>query len=163
MNTSFERSVSGKDEWLTPKYIIEALGEFDLDPCSPIVRPWNTAKRHYTIEDDGLTKDWGSDSKVFMNPPYGNQTSKWMKKLSEHGNGIALIFARTETRMFFDYIWNKAHAIMFLKGRLSFYNVDGTKGKNSAGAPSCLVAYGLYNEILLQRSGLNGKYIKLIA
>jgi hypothetical protein len=59
MNTSFERISTGKDEWLTPKSIIDALGEFDLDPCSPVVRPWNTAKKHLTIEDDGLLTDWG--------------------------------------------------------------------------------------------------------
>ena len=32
MNTSFERSANASDEWYTPREIIEALGEFDLDP-----------------------------------------------------------------------------------------------------------------------------------
>jgi hypothetical protein len=50
MNTSFEgKTETGKDEWLTPPEIIKSLGEFDLDPCSPINRPWDTAKNHYTI------------------------------------------------------------------------------------------------------------------
>lgn len=31
MDTSFERTVSGTAEWLTPPYIIEALGGFDLE------------------------------------------------------------------------------------------------------------------------------------
>ena len=39
-----------KDEWLTPPEIINSLGTFDLDPCSPINRPWKTAKKHYTIQ-----------------------------------------------------------------------------------------------------------------
>lgn len=160
MNTSFERIQNGKDEWLTPKYIIDALGSFDLDPCSPINRPWDTAKKHYTIEDDGLSQDWDG-KRVFMNPPYGNQTGKWLKKLSEHGNGIALIFARTETKMFFDCIWNKADAIMFLKGRLRFYDIDGTKGNFNAGAPSCLVAYGMDNAENLLNSQLSGMFIWL--
>ena len=34
MNTSFERSANASDEWYTPREIIEALGEFDLDPVS---------------------------------------------------------------------------------------------------------------------------------
>lgn len=62
MNTTFERKhkgSAGKDEWLTPPYITEQLGPFDLDPCSPIDRPWPTAKKHYTILDDGLNKTWG--------------------------------------------------------------------------------------------------------
>ena len=36
MNTSFERSANASDEWYTPREIIEALGEFDLDPCAPM-------------------------------------------------------------------------------------------------------------------------------
>lgn len=99
--------------------------------------------------------------RIWMNPPYGNKTGEWLKKLSEYGNGIALIFARTETKMFFDYIWPKADAIMFLKGRLKFYNVDGTIGNNTAGAPSCLIAYGNNNALALIYSDLIGKYIKL--
>ena len=53
MYTSFDRVFDGKYEWLTPKHITDALGEFDLDPCAPIVRPWETAWNHFTIEDDG--------------------------------------------------------------------------------------------------------------
>lgn len=161
MNTSFERSKEGTSVWLTPPEIIHALGGFDLDPCAAINQPWLTAKRHYTIKDDGLKKIWGVDSRVFLNPPYGSQTGRWLKKLSEHGNGIALIFARTETKMFFDYIWPEAHAILFLKGRLSFYNADGTKGNSNAGAPSCLIGYGIENSLALWKCELEGKYIKL--
>lgn len=34
MNTTFEKSANSTDEWYTPKEIIDALGEFDLDPCA---------------------------------------------------------------------------------------------------------------------------------
>lgn len=54
--TLYGRS-SGKDEWLTPRPLIQALGEFDLDPCAPIKRPWDMAKNHFTVEDNGLEKD----------------------------------------------------------------------------------------------------------
>ncbi len=38
MNTNFESDrQTGKDEWLTPPNILEALGVFDLDPCSQIL------------------------------------------------------------------------------------------------------------------------------
>ena len=58
MDVSFEGNTStGKDEWLTPPYVIEALGSFDLDPCSPIKRPWPTAKEHYTILDKLIELD----------------------------------------------------------------------------------------------------------
>jgi hypothetical protein len=160
MNTAFERTSEGKDEWLTPPQIITNLGEFDLDPCSPINRPWPTAKNHYTIEDDGLTKEWVG--RVWCNPPYGNQTNLWLKKCSEYGNAIALVFARTETKMFFDYIWDKSDGLYFIKGRLKFHHVDGRQA-DAAGAPSVLVAYGDNNvESLINYQNLiPGKFIDL--
>jgi hypothetical protein len=161
MDTSFQCSKTGKDEWLTPKSIIDALGEFDLDPCAPVIRPWNTARKHFTIEDNGLLQEWGGANRVFCNPPYGNQTALWLNKCALHGNCIVLIFARTETKMFFDYIWNKADAIFFFKGRLRFYHVTGEIG-GTAGCGSCLVAYGHENALAIQESGLKGKLIWLI-
>lgn len=142
------------DEWLTPLSIIKALGEFDLDPCAPIVRPWEMAKVHFTKEDDGLKKDWFG--RVWCNPPYGLQATNWLEKLSGHGNGIALIFARTETEMFFKWVWHKADAVRFIKGRLSFYDVLGEKAKANSGAPSCLIAYGKENAELLMNCSIPG-------
>jgi len=129
---------NGKEEWLTPPEIFRALGDFDLDPCAPINRPWPTAKQHYTITDNGLLKEWRG--RVWCNPPYGPKTGEWMRRCAEHKNCTALIFARTETQQFFAYIWPRATAVCFLKGRLSFYHVNGTKG-GTAGAPSMLVAW----------------------
>ena len=143
---------------MTPPYIIEALGEFDLDPCSPINRPFETAKSYYTVSDDGLKQEWVG--RVWMNPPYGDKTKVWLKRLAIHGNGIALTFARTETNMFFDSIWDTADAILFIKGRLKFYHVSGKRG-DSAGAPSCLIAYGKENVEILKNSGIEGKFIQL--
>jgi hypothetical protein len=147
------------DEWLTPPEIIKVLGPFDLDPCSPINRPWDTARKHYSILDDGLSSPWAG--RVWCNPPYGKEAEVWLKKLADHGNGIALIFARTETEMFFSQVWGRASSILFIKGRLYFYYVDGTKAKANSGAPSCLVAYGQDNVAALERSGIPGKHILL--
>ena len=141
-----------KDEWLTPPEIIKSLGEFDLDPCAPINRPWDMANSHYTIEDNGLVQPWFG--RVWLNPPYGLEAAKWLDRLADHGNGIALIFARTETRMFFDHVWGRADAVLFIEGRLHFHHVDGSRAKANSGAPSCLVAYGENNASRLIESGL---------
>lgn len=118
------------------------LGHFDLDPCAPTTRPWSTADRHLTIEDDGLTADWGDDF-VWCNPPYGRQTWAWLDRLSAHPpGGVALIFARTETAGFFASVWRRSSALLFLEGRLFFHYVDGTKAAANSGAPSVLVGYG---------------------
>ena len=158
MNTAFETK-DNKDEWLTPPYIFEALGHFDLDPCQPMNPPWFIADSFYNIELDGLARPWHGF--VWCNPPYGKQTPKWLAKMAEHNNGIALIFARTDTRMFHDYVFN-ADAILFLKGRLSFYDVTGKKG-GTAGAPSCLVAYGAEAVNRLISCGLKGRLVMLNA
>ncbi|MBN7822579.1 DNA N-6-adenine-methyltransferase [Bowmanella yangjiangensis] len=146
--------VMGTDEWLTPPEILAALGSFDLDPCSPHEsrRPWPTAAIHYSKEEDGLSQEW--KGRVWMNPPFGREASKWLRKLAAHGNGIALIPARTETAMFFESVWGAADAVLFLQGRPHFHRVDGSRASFNSGAPICLVAYGLVNVAALERSGL---------
>jgi hypothetical protein len=150
---------TGKEDWLTPPHILKALGEFDLDPCTPIVRPWDTAKRHFNAFDDGLKQEWFG--RVWLNPPYGNKTERWMERLASHGNGIALIFARTETASFFPWVWEHASAVLFFRGRLCFYTKEGRQG-GTAGAPSVLVSYGADNAEALKRSGIDGKLVELL-
>lgn len=156
-NFNTKKTDASKDEWLTPPYIVRALGAFDLDPCSPINRPWPTAKKHLTIEDDGLAHDWRG--RVWLNPPYGRETFKWMARLAEHKSGIGLIFARTETKGFQREIFGKAHAGLFLKGRLRFFHVTGEPAENTANAPSVLVSYSFEDTERLARSGLVGALV----
>lgn len=136
------RKAETTDDWITPKWLIDKLGPFDLDPCRSMTQPWPCAKRGYTVEDSGLLRAW--DGFVWMNPPYGRSTAEWLDRLALHGNGIALVFARTDTRMFFRAVWPKADALLFIRGRLTFNRTDGSappKGHNSGG-PSVLVGYG---------------------
>lgn len=156
MNVAFERTEQ-KDEWLTPPYVFELFQPFDLDVCQPVNPPWLIAQRGYNIHDDGLTSPWHGF--VWCNPPYGRETGKWLEKMRAHNNGIALVFARTDTIMFHNSVFT-ADAIFFIKGRLSFYNVEGVKG-GTAGAPSCLVAYGDEAVERLKKSTLPGKLVIL--
>ncbi len=149
------------DEWLTPPHVLAALGSFDLDPCSPVERPWPTAARHLTINDNGLGQPW--QGRVWLNPPYGQQAAQWLARLADHGRGIALIFARTETAMFFEHVWGKATALLFLKGRLHFHYVDGTRAAANGGAPSVLIAYGADDAEILKQCGIAGAYVPLNA
>lgn len=150
--SAHQSAAMGTDEWLTPPAILAALGPFDLDPCAPVVRPWPTAKRHFTVEDDGLLINW--HGRVWMNPPFGRRAIKWMRKLAAHGNGIALIPARTETAMFYETVWPLASGILFIKGRPHFHLVDGSRASFNSGAPIALVAYGRHNLESLRASGL---------
>ena len=136
---SHQSASDGADEWLTPKWLLDTIGPFDLDPCSPIDRPWDTAAEHYTIADNGLAKPWRG--RVRLNPPY-SQAGRWLHRLGEHGHGTALIFARTETALWFDHVWPHATALLFLRGRLTFHYATGRRAAANSGAPSVLVAYG---------------------
>jgi hypothetical protein len=159
MNVLFEgNTATGKDEWLTPPSIIKACGEFDLDPCSPIVRPWATAKHHFTIEDDGLQKEWFG--RVWCNPPYGELAGRFLNKCARHGNAVGLVFTRCETEWFYKSIWDKADALLFIKGRLRFHHVTGEPG-GSPGCGSVLIAYGQNNVEALQACSIPGKFIRL--
>lgn len=140
------------DEWLTPPEIMAKLGAFDLDPCSPINRPWPTAGQHYTSQDNGLQQPW--HGRVWCNPPFGREAIKWLRRMAEHGNGIALIPARTETAMFYETVWRAADAVLFIQGRPHFHYVDGSRAPFNSGAPICLVAYGANNVAALEQSGL---------
>ena len=151
-------SPSWRDDWLTPPAIISALGEFDLDPCAPSDRPWDMARNHFTVLTSGLLQPW--EGRVWLNPPYGKEAWDWVSKLALHGDGIALIFARTETEGFHRFVWGAAQGLFFFKGRIYFHRVDGSKTHN-AGAPSVLVAYGDRNAEALRTCGLAGKYIGL--
>lgn len=155
------RTENTSDVWLTPPHILRALGDFDLDPCAASNRLWNIAKHHYTAEDDGLSRPW--IGRVYLNPPYGKELPVWLERLAQHGNGIALTAARTETRWFHDLVWHAADGILFFKGRLKFYTERGRPG-GTATFPSCLIAYGEPNAVVLQSVAnvkLNGYYISL--
>jgi hypothetical protein len=153
MSLSSHQSARMKnDEWLTPKWIIDPLGEFDLDPCAPIIRPWPTAKFHYSKINDGIKQPW--HGRVWLNPPFGDQAGEWLSKLMEHGNGIALVAARTETEWFYESVWGKADGILFIKSRPNFHYVDGSRAKFNSGAPIVLIAYGEDNCKSLISSGL---------
>lgn len=147
-------------DWITPKYIIDALGglnSFDLDVSQSPTQPWPCAMSGYVLPTDGLAAPWRG--RVWMNPPYSVHASAWMAKLSRHGRGTALIFARTETEMFFDHVWGKASAILFLEGRLHFHYPDGRRAEANAGGPSCLIAYGDDDARILASSGLPGALV----
>lgn len=146
------------DDWVSPKFLAERLGPFDLDPCASASQPWKFGEIEYRAK--GLELSWGK-AFVWMNPPYGKSTGLWLAKLANHNNGIALIFARTETKMFFDHVWPKASALLFLRGRLTFCYPDGTEASANSGGPSVLIAYGTKALQRLKAAKDLGAFVKL--
>lgn len=128
------------DDWATPTEFFDELNNefrFTLDPCAS--RDNHKCERYFTKEQDGLKQNWGG-SRVFCNPPYGKEISAWVRKCSEESKKentlvVMLIPARTDTKWFHEYIYNKAE-VRFLRGRLKF-----GESKNSAPFPSMIVVF----------------------
>jgi hypothetical protein len=153
----FEKPCEGNtNNWLTPPALLHRFGTFDLDPCGCADMPWRTATTTYFLpEQNGLTEPW--NGRVFCNPPYGPNVGDWAKRMSEHGNGIMLIFARTETSTWQQDIFPFADATLFLAGRVRFYLPTGEQG-GSGTAPSALLAYGQNNVDALRNAGIAGAF-----
>lgn len=154
---SHQRTVGKSQTHITPPWVMERLGAFDLDPCAaPAPRPFTYAAHNYT--ERGLERDWFG--RVWMNPPFDRyQVARWVKRLADHGNGIALLHARTEAA-WFEPVWDSATAILFLADRLKFYGMDGCEQPANSGAPAVLVAWGDANEHALRNPGFDGVLIK---
>ncbi len=152
---SHHSAAANTTTWLTPPHVLSALGPFDLDPCA--APNWPTARRHIILPADGLAAEWSG--RVWLNPPYGTAVGQWLARLADHGQGTALIFARTETDGFVREVWSKADALLFLYGRLHFHRPDGMRAPANSGAPSVLVAYGARDAHILARCGLPGAYV----
>lgn len=147
--------VSHKGEtnsWLTPISLIRSLGEFDLDPCGFKHHP--TAKNIIQLPDDGLKAKW--NGRVWLNPPYGKETNVWLNKMNEHGNGIALVFARLETKWIQPYL---DKGFFVIEGRIKFLKEDLTES-NNAGTGSILIPFSGRDFRLICASDIKGRFFK---
>jgi hypothetical protein len=90
---SHQQTVGRSQNHITPKWIIDRLGPFDLDPYAADPRPWPCAATNWTTH--GLERDWFGF--VYLNPPFDQYiVGTWIARLARHGNGICLLHARTE-------------------------------------------------------------------
>jgi hypothetical protein len=112
--------------------------------------PWATATKMLT--EKGLETTWLG--RVWLNPPFGREAVKWLRKLVEHGNGIALVPARTETAAWYECVWGVADAVCFVRGRPHFHYPTGKRAPFNSGAPIALIAYGEENAAVLSKAGL---------
>ena len=130
---------SKSEDWETPIDFFEKLNNefnFDLDPCANEYN--HKCDRFFTKKQNGLIQNW--DGRVFCNPPYGRKIALWVQKASEESKKcntivVMLLPARTDTKWFHEYIYNKAE-IRFIKGRLKFNNSN-----NPAPFPSMIVVF----------------------
>ena len=131
-----ELMFSSKNQaWDTPQNIYDALDDefdFTLDPCCTTENCKCPDGFYYDDGVDGLKAKWFG--RVFMNPPYGREQYKWVRRANDlwmRNNGLELVVgllpARTDTKLFHEFIWNTELSrakenieLHFLKGRITF-------------------------------------------
>lgn len=152
----WEPRIGASDEWYTPAYIFDALGEdFDLDVAAPRLGPMHVPARDWLCDtQNGLSHDWHGF--VFMNPPFGgrNGLAPWLDRFFAHGNGIALTPDRTSAPWWQDAA-AKATSMLLMRGKPKFIRPDGSEGK-SPGSGVTLWAAGERAEQALMRAGRYG-------
>ncbi|WP_027717409.1 DNA N-6-adenine-methyltransferase [Desulfovirgula thermocuniculi] len=130
---------SATSEWETPQELFARLHAefgFTLDVCA---RPWNAkCTRYFSPEQNGLIQEWAPET-CWMNPPYGREISRWVRKAWEEAQKgatvVCLLPSRTDTAWWHEYVMRAAE-IRFIRGRLHF---EGAK--NGAPFPSCVVVF----------------------
>ncbi|HXU02151.1 MAG TPA: DNA N-6-adenine-methyltransferase [Polyangia bacterium] len=130
---------SARHDWATPPDLFARLDRefgFTLDVCA---LPENTkCARFFTPDDDGLAQDWGAET-CWMNPPYGSDIVRWMRKAFAASLAgatvVCLVPSRTDTGWWHDFAM-RAHERRFLRGRVRF--VGATSG---APFPSAVVVF----------------------
>jgi len=155
---SHQQTVGKSQDHLTPRWIIDTLGPFDLDPCASLHGP-PCAIHVIRPPADGLAACWPPEMLIWLNPPFDRyRVGKWIQRLADHGNGIALLHARTETA-WFRPCWKHASAILFMAKRIAFCRADGTAQSANSGAPPVLIAFGDLAKHRLASSGILGALI----
>jgi hypothetical protein len=140
------------DEWYTPAYVFDALGErFDTDVAHPHgVVTQVPARKLITRENP----DDAWEGFVWMNPPFGGRNSlkPWLDRFFAHGNGIALTPDRTSAPWWQEAA-AKSGALLFIAGKVRFIRPDGSEGK-SPSSGTTLFAAGPRATAALERAEL---------
>lgn len=126
---------SGNNEWYTPPEYIEAarkcMGGIDLDPAScEIANRTVRATAYYTIEDDGLSKEWFG--RVWLNPPYSRDlvrkfSEKLVSSLPHIEAACVLVNNATDTG-WLQTMGKTCNGVCFPNGRIKFLTPTGRRG-----------------------------------
>ena len=142
MAGTYQYSV-GYQSWETPKELfLNACQEYNIFPKLDVCATKENTKcpEYFNLRQDGLSKNWSKT--FFCNPPYGDDAAWIQKCYLEHMkngvSGMALIFAKVDTRWWHLYVEGKAE-VHNHKGRISF--LKGGKKFAPSPRPSCWVIW----------------------
>lgn len=123
-----------RDTWCTPKWLADAVGEFDLDACSN-ERSHIRSRAVYRLADgdDGL-RDAASvppSWRVWINPPYSaGQVIRWVRAY-RHTRFVFLVRLDPSTEWFGE-MYAASEALMVPRGkRIDFEPPPGVKASSN--------------------------------
>lgn len=135
---------SKREDWETPPEIFQPLNQefhFTLDAAAS----HQNAKAEHYFTTRSLEESWAFGGSVWLNPPYGRGIGRWVRKASEEARlgstVVCLLPARTCTKWWHDYIWDRnaprpSVEVRFLKGRVKFVGAE-----HAAPFPSVVVVF----------------------
>ena len=154
---SHQQAVGRSQVHITPKWIIDRLGPLRRGSLRSRPRPWDCARLNMTEEENGLIQPWRG--RVWLDPPFDRyEVARWISRLAEHGQGTALLHARTEAG-WFEPVWGGASGILFMADRIKFCKPDGREQPANSGAPPVLVAFGNKDLARLRDSNIDGNLV----
>lgn len=156
----WENQTGATDEWYTPAYIFQALGErFDLDVAAPPQGGPHVPCDRW-ISESSLLLAWNGF--VWMNPPFGgrNGIEPWLDRFFSHGNGIALMTDRTSAG-WFQVAAKQSDAILFTAKKVRFHRPDGSLGVAPANG-TAIMAAGERAKLALLRADAAGLGICMV-
>ena len=145
------KSIKVNDEYGTPpKLYFEVCSKYNIYPvldvaCSCTNR---VCIDGFIKADQALDQEWNRD--FFMNPPY-SQIYPFMKKAYEQHikhnvNALILIYSKTDTKYWHNFVTDKVTQIHFQKGRIEFLDSTGAPTGDNAPYPSAWLIYRAHPE-----------------
>lgn len=118
---------SRKDEYFTPKEVVDAFGVFDYDPATTKEQAEYLDILDYdTIETDGLNSDWSEYNKIWCNPPF-TRKFEFLKKAIESKKNVYFLtpIETLTTKKFHQIVGDTPYTMFVPNGRIKFIDPLG--------------------------------------
>ena len=147
-----------KDEYMTPKEVVDFFGPFDYDPATTKEQAEYLGIPHYdTIETDGLKADWTQYHSIWINPPFTRKFDflyKLMNSLSlpNHIRTVCVLLPiETLTTKRFHQIVKEPFNLIVPNGRIKFDDGSGRCSSPAFGSAVLVFGSGQDSKILRWR------------
>jgi len=131
--------VSATDNWCTPKWLADAIGPVDLDPCSN-EHSHIQARCRVAPPADGLCVEWFG--RTFVNPPYSAPLAWARKAVASRGAATTAMLVKLDpTTRWWEALIDGGGQVHLFRHRLRFESPADSRGM-VANFPSALVIVG---------------------